>query len=112
MKTMLVELKSAGRAAQLLLAESAGQARRRAGDADSGLVQADEDRLVRPVCAELCGWGHYKMKGRLTVESEADYQAWLDRMTTEQNATQRPPQRNRNRKERRNEHHHGRLSRP
>ncbi len=23
------------------------------------------------VCAELCGWGHYKMKGRLTVESRA-----------------------------------------
>ena len=21
------------------------------------------------VCAELCGWGHYKMKGRLTIES-------------------------------------------
>ena len=30
------------------------------------------------VCAELCGLGHYKMRGFLTVEeSEADYQAWL-----------------------------------
>ena len=29
------------------------------------------------VCAELCGLGHYRMRGFLTVESEADYQAWL-----------------------------------
>ena len=25
------------------------------------------------VCAELCGWGHYKMKGRMTVESRPQY---------------------------------------
>ena len=29
------------------------------------------------VCAELCGWGHYKMKGRLTVESRDDFDTWL-----------------------------------
>lgn len=29
------------------------------------------------VCAELCGLGHYRMRGFLTVESEADFQAWL-----------------------------------
>lgn len=29
------------------------------------------------VCAELCGWGHYKMKGRLVALSEEDYAAWL-----------------------------------
>jgi cytochrome c oxidase subunit II len=29
------------------------------------------------VCAELCGLGHYRMRGFLTVESEADVQAWL-----------------------------------
>jgi cytochrome c oxidase subunit 2 len=29
-------------------------------------------------CAELCGWGHYKMIGRLHVhENEADFLAWL-----------------------------------
>jgi cytochrome c oxidase subunit 2 len=38
-------------------------------------------------CAELCGWGHYKMKGRLTVESDEDYQKWLDDLTKEQFAT-------------------------
>jgi cytochrome c oxidase subunit 2 len=29
------------------------------------------------VCAELCGWGHYKMRGRLTVESREDFDRWL-----------------------------------
>jgi cytochrome c oxidase subunit II len=29
------------------------------------------------VCAELCGWGHYKMRGRITVESREKYEKWL-----------------------------------
>ena len=29
------------------------------------------------VCAELCGWGHYKMRGRLTLQSRADFDRWL-----------------------------------
>ena len=29
------------------------------------------------VCAELCGWGHYKMKGRMTVESPPKFAKWL-----------------------------------
>lgn len=29
------------------------------------------------VCTELCGLGHYRMRGFLTVESEADLEAWL-----------------------------------
>ena len=28
-------------------------------------------------CAELCGLGHYRMRGRLIVESESDFQTWL-----------------------------------
>lgn len=28
-------------------------------------------------CAELCGLGHYRMRGFLTVEEEADFQTWL-----------------------------------
>ncbi len=28
-------------------------------------------------CAQLCGLGHYRMKGFLTVESPEDYQVWL-----------------------------------
>jgi cytochrome c oxidase subunit 2 len=41
------------------------------------------------VCAELCGWGHYKMRGKVTVhESEADFQRWVDEKLTEQNRSQ------------------------
>jgi cytochrome c oxidase subunit 2 len=40
------------------------------------------------VCAELCGWGHYKMKGQVTVESREDYEAWLKQLKEEQEATQ------------------------
>ena len=29
------------------------------------------------VCAELCGWGHYKMRGRLTIESREKFDRWL-----------------------------------
>jgi cytochrome c oxidase subunit II len=39
------------------------------------------------VCAELCGWGHYKMKGRLTVESRQDYDAWLEKLRQAQETT-------------------------
>ncbi len=40
------------------------------------------------VCAELCGWGHYKMKGRLTVQSRAQFNEWLAQKYAEQEATQ------------------------
>jgi cytochrome c oxidase subunit II len=29
------------------------------------------------VCAELCGLGHYRMKGFVTVDSPEDFQKWL-----------------------------------
>jgi cytochrome c oxidase subunit 2 len=38
------------------------------------------------VCAELCGWGHYKMKGRVTFESREDFDKWLKQKSDEQNA--------------------------
>ena len=28
-------------------------------------------------CAELCGLGHYRMRGQVTVESEEDFKRWL-----------------------------------
>lgn len=40
------------------------------------------------VCAELCGWGHYKMKGRLTIQSRRDFDQWLADRAVEQQATQ------------------------
>ncbi|HVX15537.1 MAG TPA: cytochrome c oxidase subunit II [Pirellulales bacterium] len=42
------------------------------------------------VCAELCGWGHYKMKGRATIQSRAEYDKWLEEMAVAQAATQEP----------------------
>lgn len=29
------------------------------------------------ICMELCGWGHYKMAGRVRVVSREDYEAWV-----------------------------------
>ena len=29
------------------------------------------------ICGQLCGLGHYSMKGTLVVDSPAEYQAWL-----------------------------------
>jgi cytochrome c oxidase subunit II len=43
------------------------------------------------VCAELCGWGHYKMRGRLTVESRDDFNRWLDLQSREQSRAEFTP---------------------
>lgn len=34
------------------------------------------------LCAELCGTGHPYMRGGVVVDTEADYQAWLDQQPT------------------------------
>jgi cytochrome c oxidase subunit 2 len=49
--------------------------------------QAEEEGEFDIVCAELCGWGHYKMKGRITIESREEYEAWLAEQSRRQNAT-------------------------
>lgn len=36
------------------------------------------------VCAELCGLGHYRMRGFVTIESPEDFEAWLKQMIAEQ----------------------------
>lgn len=46
---------------------------------------ASIERNYEVVCAELCGWGHYKMRGRLVVhETMGELQEWLDRAYAEQ----------------------------
>jgi cytochrome c oxidase subunit 2 len=41
------------------------------------------------VCAELCGWGHYKMRGQVTVhETQAEFDEWQSKALTEQNRSQ------------------------
>lgn len=34
-------------------------------------------------CAQLCGLGHYRMRGFLKIVSASDYQTWLDEMAAE-----------------------------
>jgi len=43
-------------------------------------------------CAELCGWGHYKMQGRVTIEPREQFERWLEQKYREQEATQEPGQ--------------------
>lgn len=52
----------------------------------------NEKNVTRQVwdlaCAELCGWGHYKMRGRLYVHKDkADYLRWLEQAQKEQHRT-------------------------
>jgi cytochrome c oxidase subunit 2 len=44
------------------------------------------------VCAELCGWGHYKMRGRITVEPREKFNTWLADRYAEQNQAEYKPQ--------------------
>lgn len=39
--------------------------------------EAMETGEFEVACAELCGLGHYRMRAFLTVEEEADFEAWL-----------------------------------
>jgi cytochrome c oxidase subunit 2 len=44
------------------------------------------------VCGQLCGLGHYGMKGSLVVDTPADYQAWLkERAELSGNTASAPP---------------------
>jgi len=43
------------------------------------------------VCAELCGWGHYKMKGQVIFEPRTQFEAFLAQKYQEQNETTEPP---------------------
>jgi heme/copper-type cytochrome/quinol oxidase subunit 2 len=44
------------------------------------------------ICGQLCGLGHYSMKGSLVVDTPADYQAWLkERAEMSASAAAPPP---------------------
>jgi cytochrome c oxidase subunit 2 len=53
--------------------------------------RANKSGVYDIVCAELCGWGHYKMRGRITLESREDFDRWLDKAYDEQNQAQYTP---------------------
>jgi len=52
--------------------------------------KAKEAGIYELPCAELCGWGHYKMKGQLTVQSRPDFEKWLTELQEFNNRTQEP----------------------
>lgn len=45
--------------------------------------EATETGSYDLICAELCGWGHYKMAGRVHVLEEQEYEDWLSRKRSE-----------------------------
>jgi cytochrome c oxidase subunit 2 len=40
--------------------------------------KAEKEGIYDLVCAELCGWGHYKMAGQVRVVSESEFKARMD----------------------------------
>jgi cytochrome c oxidase subunit II len=44
------------------------------------------------ICGQLCGLGHYGMKGTLVVDSPADYQAWLKERAELSGTQDAPPE--------------------
>lgn len=36
------------------------------------------------LCAELCGWGHYKMRGQVWAQPQAEFDAYLEQLQREQ----------------------------
>ncbi|HVT43509.1 MAG TPA: hypothetical protein VMT00_03885 [Thermoanaerobaculia bacterium] len=40
-------------------------------------VRTNEGETWEIACAQLCGLGHYRMRGALTVQTKADFEAWL-----------------------------------
>jgi cytochrome c oxidase subunit 2 len=50
------------------------------GAVDAGIteIRATLDTPMEIACAQLCGLGHYRMRGTVTIMSGEEYQAWLD----------------------------------
>lgn len=47
--------------------------------------QAEKQGKFDLTCAELCGWGHFKMRAQLSAEREADFQNYLKKLQADQN---------------------------
>ena len=54
-------------------------------------VEATRTGDFEIACAELCGFGHYSMKGILTVMEQDDYRDWLDEAEAGVDAAQAEP---------------------
>lgn len=58
-------------------------------DAVPGLVipvwfEAKKSDTYSLLCAELCGWGHYKMKARFVAQPDDEWLAWLKELKKQQ----------------------------
>ncbi len=52
--------------------------------------EGGKEKVWELACAELCGWGHYKMQGHLYVHKDkASYEAWLQHALEKQNVRTR-----------------------
>ena len=49
----------------------------RAGAVHGGLLARPTLRAALIACSQLCGLGHYRMRGFYTIQSQAEYEAWL-----------------------------------
>ena len=47
-------------------------------------LEATKTGAFEIVCAELCGLGHYRMRGFVTIEEPVAFQAWLEQTKAEQ----------------------------
>ena len=50
-------------------------------------VGSDPEKKYEIACTELCGWGHYKMKGWLQILPAAEYETTMDRLAAERYQT-------------------------
>ncbi len=48
--------------------------------------QATRPGTYELVCAELCGWGHYRMRGKLVVQERDEFNRWLEQLNAEEEA--------------------------
>jgi cytochrome c oxidase subunit 2 len=53
------------------------------GMASQVWLEATREGTYDIVCAELCGLGHYRMRGFLTVDSPEEFQSWLQEIAEE-----------------------------
>lgn len=47
--------------------------------------EAEKSAKYTLVCAELCGWGHYKMGANVIAESDESFEAYIQKLQEEQN---------------------------
>lgn len=47
------------------------------GEQHAAAFEGQEDTSFDIICAELCGWGHYKMSGRVRVLPRDEFDEWM-----------------------------------